>query len=140
MSRLPAPGGAAGAALAALALLAALAPARAQSEATRGWAVFQNRCASCHSLNAAEAATLPGAPLIGLIGRRAGTAAGFDYSPALAEAGRDGLVWTRETLVRFLDDPERAVPGTFMSLRPFRDSADLVALLDYLLARAGGRR
>ena len=39
---------------------------------------------------------------------------GFSYSPALAAKQEAGLVWTDETLDRFLKDPDAFVPGTSM--------------------------
>jgi cytochrome c len=90
-------------------------PAVAHGDAARGERVFQ-RCYACHSVEAGEN-KLPGPNLRGVLGRRAGSLPGFRYSPAMIEAGtRGGLVWTRETLDRFLADPERMVPGTEMGL------------------------
>ena len=80
---------------------------------------------------------LPGPNLRCLLGRPAGALAGFEFSPALTEAGRArGLVWTRETLDAFLADPQRVVPGTEMSLPGLPDPGDRQDVIDYL-AQAG---
>jgi cytochrome c2 len=93
-------------------LLAAAAPAQS-ADATR---TFQ-KCISCHSLDPAEA-DLPGPHLQGVLGRRAATVPDFEYSVALQKAGAGGLVWTREALETFLDDPESVAPGTMMAKPP----------------------
>jgi cytochrome c len=92
--------------------------------------IFQ-RCYACHSLNPAER-NLSGPTLRGIFGRRAGTLEGFDYSQAIREAGRQGLVWTEETLDRFLADPEELVPGVRMGSMRLRDAAERRALIEWL--------
>lgn len=124
MTRLAA-GLAAGAAL----LLASLSGARADAE--HGKIVFQ-RCYACHSVEDGEN-TLQGPNLRRVVGRRAGTAPGFEYSPAMIEAGaKRRLVWTRKALDAFLADPQLFVPGTSMSMPPLRDPADRRNVIDYL--------
>jgi len=61
---------------------------------------------------------LPGPHLKGVLGRRAATVPDFGYSEALQKAGAGGLVWTRETLGKFLDNPESIAPGTMMAKPP----------------------
>ncbi|MEO8778125.1 MAG: c-type cytochrome [Rhodanobacter sp.] len=69
-------------------------------------------CAACHTRT-------PGGPhrfgpnLHNLIGRKAGTAEGFAYSPALRDSG---IVWNAQTLDEYLAAPTRRVPGTRMTL------------------------
>mgnify|MGYP000858240872 len=78
-------------------------------------------CISCHSVDPAETG-LPAPNLDGLVGRRAGSRANFEYSPAMQAAGDaargGGLVWTRETLKAFLANPQAMVPGTAMQRLP----------------------
>ena len=124
MTRLAA-GLSAGAAL----LLASLSSASADPK--HGKVVFQ-RCYACHSVEQGEN-TLQGPNLLGVLGRRAGTVPGFEYSPALIEAGaRRRLVWTRKTLDVFLADPQLLVPGTSMSMPPLREPAERRDVIDYL--------
>jgi cytochrome c len=76
-----------------LVLLALLAPSlwRAAADPVRGERVFQ-RCYACHSVLAGEN-NLPGPNLRCVLGRRAGTLPGFQFSPAMVEAGAaHGLV------------------------------------------------
>jgi cytochrome c2 len=105
--------------------------AAAWADAARGEIVFQ-RCYACHSVKAGENG-LTGPNLRGILGRRAGTLPGFEFSPGMIEAGsRRNLVWTRKTLDAFLTDPQRVVPGTSMSMPPLPSAADRLNVIDYL--------
>ncbi len=117
-------------ALAVLAAILAL-PAPAGADPVRGQQIFQ-RCAACHSAGD-DSAKMQGPNLRTVIGRRAGTLPGFDYSSAMTDAGAsDGLVWTRETIDKFLLDPDDFVPGTAMN-PPFRlDAQERQDVIDYL--------
>jgi cytochrome c len=94
----------------------------ADESAARGRKVFESRCAGCH-----QGAT-PGPNLTGVVGRKAGAGKTGVHSRALAESG---IVWSRDSLRRFLADPGREVPGTIMPVR-VGDAQQLEDLLDYL--------
>lgn len=113
----------------------ALADTHAAADPARGERVFQ-RCYACHSVVAGED-RLPGPSLRCVLGRRAGTLAGFEFSPAMVEAGaaRD-LVWTRATLDAFLVDPQSLVPGMAMWIPSLSSAEDRRDVIDYL-ERAG---
>lgn len=112
----------------ALAVFAVVSGAKAQTP--DGARIFQ-RCFACHSLDPADR-NLPGPTLRGVFGRRAGTWHGFDYSPAMREAGERGLVWGEETLDRFLEDPEGFLPGARMAGVWLREPAERRALIRWL--------
>jgi cytochrome c len=78
--------------------------------AMAGAELYQARCAGCHSIDQHRI----GPRHRGLVGRRAGTEQGFDYSPALRAAG---FVWTPQQLDRWLQNPGALVPGTYMGFR-----------------------
>jgi cytochrome c2 len=101
--------------VAAAVMLVITLPTAAIADAGRGERVFQ-RCAACHSV--AESDTkLPGPNLRGVIGRRAGTLAGFEFSSAMVDAGKsENVMWDRKTLDKYLADPDDVVPGTAMRL------------------------
>lgn len=106
-------------------------PAAAQ-DAARGRRVF-TRCIACHSLDPASGPT-PGPSLIGVVGRPAASLPDYEYSAVLGRAGRSGLVWTEDTLDRFLTDTELFLPGTVMGLLRLPEAADRRALVDLLKA------
>jgi cytochrome c len=105
-------------------LLGAMLPAQA-GDAVRGQRLYESRCIGCHSLDNHRA----GPAHRGVVGRRAGTATGYDYSAALAVAQ---FVWTPENLDRWLADPEALVPGQKMGYRmsDATDRADVIAYLE----------
>lgn len=98
--------------------------AHAVPDAARGEQVYA-RCLGCHAL----ASDRVGPRHCGLIGRRAGSVAGFDYSPAMK---RSGLVWNDKTLNRFLAQPMRVVRGTTMTYDGVPLAADREDLIAYL--------
>ena len=112
-----------------LALLLMLLPAgaaRASGDAARGQARFQD-CAACHKLEAG--ANNVGPSLHGIFARKAGEIADFRYSPAMK---RSGIVWTPETLEKFISDPQAMVPANRMpyaGMTSADDRADLIAYL-----------
>lgn len=113
--------------------LACAAAARvvAQADPTAGQAVFNQKCASCHTVTADLSHGLLGPNLVGVVGRSAATAAGWDFSPALKDSK---LTWTDENLQKWLTDSAAMVPGAKMDLKvPSRiEREDLIAYLKTL--------
>jgi len=107
------------------ALLVALAVA---GDPTRGEQIYA-RCGACHALETNRT----GPRHCGLLGRRAGTVPGFDYSQAMK---RSGLTWDEKTLDRFLANPLRAVPGTTMGYAGIEDAQERADLIAYLRSAA----
>ena len=73
-----------------------------------------------------------GPSLLGIIGRKAGTHAGFKYSAAMSDAGINGVVWDEAALTTYLHDPKAFVKGTkmaFVGLKADKDVADVIAYL-----------
>jgi len=91
---------------------------------TAGKAIYA-RCLACHALTYNRT----GPKHCGLIGRRAGSVAGFEYSAAMKHAN---WVWNRKTLDRFLADPMKAVPGTAMGYAGVKDPQERADLIAYL--------
>ena len=87
-------------------------------------------CTACHTVSA-DGSNGMGPNLRGVIGRRAGTAKGFSYSPAMNNAG---IIWTAEQLDAFIASPGRAIPGNFMALPGIQDPAKREAIIDYLIS------
>jgi cytochrome c len=86
-------------------------------------------CSACHSRQA-DAPQRMGPNLHDLIGRKAGTSAGFAYSPAMQGSG---ITWDAATLDAYLAAPSRKVPGTRMVIS-VPDAERRKALVEYLSA------
>ena len=99
-------------------------------DATKGEAVFK-RCASCHAVGEG-AANKVGPELNDVVGRVAGSLEGFNYSPALKEAGAGGLTWTPDQLAEWLKDPKAKVPGNKMAFPGLKNEADVANVIAYL--------
>jgi cytochrome c len=100
----------------------------AHADAAAGKTAF-NACSACHSVNGSDGI---GPPLNGVVGRKAGAAAGFTYSPALKRAN---ITWDAGNLDRYLADPQKAIPGNRMPFSGMPDAsarADIVAYLGTL--------
>jgi cytochrome c len=90
--------------------IAVAAPSSAGDPAT-GAKIFADRCATCHVVVSPAGQKIvdggdSGPNQFGLIGRRAGTMAGFaDYGDTLVAAGKAGLAWSEAEIVAYLADP-----------------------------------
>ncbi|HUZ32915.1 MAG TPA: cytochrome c oxidase assembly protein [Xanthobacteraceae bacterium] len=98
--------------------------ANAAPDPAHGQALFAERCGSCHALDRNKI----GPMLEGVVGRQAGSAAGYEYSAALKNAG---LVWSTDNLDRWLTNPRAFVPGAKMPVRVLDELSrrDIVAYL-----------
>jgi nitrite reductase (NO-forming) len=95
-------------------------------DAAAGRLVYR-KCQACHSLDAGK--NLLGPSLAGVIGRKAGTAPNYNYSPAMKNAD---IVWNERTLDQYLSDPAKIVPGNkmpFPGLKTDNDRADVIAFI-----------
>ena len=81
-------------------------------------------CSGCHSLDENDV----GPKHRGVVGRKAGTAPGYAYSPALKALG---LTWTPANLDRWLTNPQAVAPGArmYFSVPNAQNRADLIAYL-----------
>jgi cytochrome c2 len=116
------------AAVAAAALGAA--PAEpAPGDAGKGQAFFNDHCSFCHAFEGVGQAP----SLAGVVGRKAGSVQGFNYTPAMKGSG---ITWTAPELDKFLASPTTAVPGTAMTVDvpEASDRADVIAYLSSLSA------
>lgn len=117
-----------------VALVGVLAQGRLASASppSRGKLLFL-RCASCHDISSAASPKI-GPNLAGVYERRAGSLAGYSYSPALASAS---FKWDAPTLDRWLAKPSDVVPGTAMAFGGISSEADRQALISYLRQHDG---
>jgi cytochrome c len=89
----------------------------------RGERVYE-ACQDCHSLDKNDV----GPRHRGIFGRKAGSLPDYDYSQALKSAN---IVWSEETLDKWLTDPQAVAPGAkmFFHLDNPQDRADVIAYL-----------
>ena len=112
--------------MAVLALTATHGIAQAQ-DAAAGEKIF-TRCRPCHQIGEG-AKNLVGPELNGIVGRKAGSAEGYNYSDANKNSG---ITWDEATLKEYLKNPKAKVPGTkmiFAGLPKQEDIDNLVAFL-----------
>ena len=83
------------------------------------------QCLGCHSPNRHRT----GPSHCGLLGRRAGSVEGFEFTRPMKESG---IIWTKETLDGFLQAPLTYVPGTSMGFAGIASAKDRRQLIDYL--------
>ena len=110
-----------------LLLVAAVAAttAQAQDDVAAGRKLALNQCGVCHAFKAGEPGR-QGPELFGVIGRNAGSVAGFGYTDAFTKA-LGGKPWDATLLDRWLTDPQSVAPGTIMLYR--QDDPEKRALL-----------
>ena len=85
-------------------------------------------CRACHEIGPG-AKILVGPPLNGVVGRKAGTYPGFDYSAANKNSG---ITWTKEELTKYLADPQAVVPGTKMIFPGLHNPQQVQDVIAYL--------
>ena len=88
------------------------------------------KCKACHVAD--EDKNKIGPSLLGIVGRTAGTHAGFKFSPAMVEAGAGGLVWDDATLAEYLRDPKAMVKGTKMAFPGLKKDDEVANVIAYL--------
>ncbi len=106
---------------------AAPAPAAAGDLVAAGKAAFAT-CAACHGVEPGVASGI-GPNLNGVVGRAAGSLAGFSYSRAMAGSG---ITWNEAELEAFLANPAAKVPGTAMVAGQIADPQRRAAIVAYL--------
>jgi cytochrome c2 len=93
-------------------------------EAIRGQRLFTERRSAWHALDVTKFDPMLG----GVVGRKAGSASGYNYSLALRGAD---LTWSADRLDRWLTDPRTFIAGTKMPVR-VPDSSTRRDIIAYL--------
>lgn len=105
--------------------------------ATGGIAVAQDveagkkvfaQCRACHQIGP-EAKNAVGPKLNGVIGRKAGSVEGFQYSDANKNSG---VTWNEDTFRKYIVDPKKLIPGTKMIFPGLKKEADIENVLAFL--------
>lgn len=117
-------------ALTLLGSLAAAAPAQAAE--MDGQTAFNNNCRTCHTME--EGDNRQGPSLAGVVGRKAGSVPGYNYSPSMKQSG---ITWDEANLDQFIANPEQVVNGNTM--KPYggiTDATERKVIIDFL--KSGG--
>jgi cytochrome c oxidase assembly protein subunit 11 len=101
-----------------------LARFKGQPTPAMGAQLFADNCSACHEVDRAKV----GPALGGVVGRVAGTAAGYPYTKALAQSQ---VVWTAQSLDRWLAGPRVFIPGVAMPMA-ISDPKQRAAIIAYL--------
>jgi cytochrome c len=108
----------------AIAMIAAAPIAANAADADAGKTVF-NKCKACHQVDK----NAVGPHLSGVVGRKAGSVEGYNYSSALKASG---ITWDEASLDKWLQGPSKDVPGTKMIFAGIKDQTDRENLIAYL--------
>ena len=111
----------------AMAALAASGGAAAAQDAAAGEKVFA-KCKICHQVGE-TAKNGVGPVLNGVVGRKAGSEEGYNYSTANKSSG---LTWDEATLKQYLKNPRAMVPGTKMIFPGISNEKDIDDVIVYL--------
>jgi cytochrome c len=104
-----------------------LAAAAQAQDAEAGKSVF-GQCRACHQVG--ETAKNGVGPLLnGIIGRKAGTVEGYNYSEANKNSGK---TWDEATFLAYIKDPRGFMPGNKMAYAGLKDDKRAADLLAYL--------
>jgi cytochrome c len=112
-------------------LLAALAVTRGGVAAAQDIAAGEktfNVCRACHQIGD-RAMNSIGPVLTGVVGRKAGSFPGYNYSDANKNSG---ITWDEATLADYLKNPQAKVPGTKMMFPGLKKEQDIDNVIAFL--------
>jgi cytochrome c len=108
-------------------LLAGSGSAALAADPAAGEKIFKAQCGICHAVAAAE--NRIGPTLFGVVGRRAGSVPGFNYT---ADHKKLDITWDAANLDKYLTNPRAMVPDTSMVYAGLKDDAERADLVAYL--------
>ena len=90
---------------------------------------FNGHCRECHAFDKGD--NRLGPTLYGVVGRKAGTVAGFAYSESLKDSG---ITWNEQNLDAWITNPNKVVPGNnmgavFSGLQDPKERAKIITFL-----------
>ena len=96
-------------------------------DSAAGKVVFA-KCQACHAVGVGATNRI-GPELNGLDGRATGSAAGYQYSAALKNAG---FTWDQASFTAFMQNPRTKVPNNKMAFAGMKDPSEIANLWAYL--------
>lgn len=101
----------------------------AEGDAKKGKAIFK-RCAACHYVDKEK--NKVGPYLVGIIGRKAGSAEKYRYSKAMLAKAKEGLVWDKANIDAYLEQPKKFIPKNKMAFVGLKKKSDRDNVIAYL--------
>lgn len=98
-----------------------------KADVAAGQQVFA-KCQSCHSLTANGT----GPDLMGVVGRKPGSEAGFSYSPVMEAFAAKQPIWDYEHIYEFIKNPQAYLPGSKMTFVGLKKPEDRINVIAYL--------
>lgn len=92
-------------------------------------------CAACHSI-APGGPNMTGPHLHGVVGRKAGSVADYNYSDPIKAAG---FTWDAAHLDTWITNPRAMFPGTKMSFVGMKDPKDRADVIAYLMVNSAAK-
>lgn len=114
-------------ALIAFATSASVVAAQDAADPAAGEKVFA-KCKLCHQIGD-DAKNAVGPVLNGVVGRKAGSVPGYNYSTANKDSG---ITWDEAALKQYLKKPRAMVPGTKMTFAGLSKEKDIDNVIAYL--------
>ena len=114
-------------ALGALALMTSASASFAAGDPVAGEVKYKV-CRICHQIGE-NARNFVGPQLNGVVGRKAGSVSGYNYSDANRNSG---ITWDEATLAKYLHSPREVVPGTKMAFPGLDRDSDVANIIAYL--------
>jgi cytochrome c len=110
--------------------LIGLSTASYSQDVEKGAIVFK-KCMACHTVEEETTKKL-GPSLKGIVGRKAASVEGYKYSNAMLAKAAEGVIWDEATLVAYLPDPKKFVPGTKMAFPGLKNPEEVTNLIAFL--------
>lgn len=103
-------------------------PAMASAQDVEAGKKAFSKCAPCHAIGPG-AKNKVGPELNGILGRKAASVEGFNYSAALKGSG---LTWDDANIHKWLENPKALVPGTKMLFPGVKDENERNDIIAYI--------